>query len=153
VQGKIPAKTVYEDEDCIAFLDRMPRSRGMTLVVPKKHYSNFDEDFKTSAKLFESALKVAKMVKDGLQPKSVSLAVIASPKVPHFHVRIYPVYEGQVPLGESPAMEVSEEELEEVAEKIRSVKVEVEEKPKEKEPEEKRPKEEVYWIRRELEIA
>jgi histidine triad (HIT) family protein len=156
IARKLPAKVVYEDEEVVAFLDKMPRSKGMTLVVPKKHYKEFDEDFDASARLLAVALKVGKMVKDALQPKFVSIALIPSPKIPHIHVRIYPFYEDQVPLGEASPIEMSDSELEEVAEKIRSIEVELEEeveKEEEKEEVEERSPEEIYWIRREIEMA
>lgn len=38
VQGKIPAKKVYEDEHCIAILDINPAYPGHILLLPKEHY-------------------------------------------------------------------------------------------------------------------
>lgn len=147
----LPVHTVYEDEHCLAFLDKMPRSKGMVLVVPKKHYEHFEEDFETSFMLFQSGLIVAKMLKDALQPSFVSIATFPS-KVSHFHLRLYPFYANQVPLFETSAMEASEPELRELAERIRTIRVElVKEEKKVEEP--KRGEEEVKWIRREMEMA
>jgi histidine triad (HIT) family protein len=163
VVKRIPAKIVHEDEVTVAFLDLAPRSPGMTLVVPKQHITHFDDNFDLSFKTLRSALVVAKRIKEALKPKSVSLAVIESPKIPHLHVRLYPVYEGAPtpPLIEAPPTKVEEAELDRIAEKIRSVEVVIEEERVEeeevpaeaKEPEEERPAEEAYWIRRELELA
>lgn len=33
---EIPAYIIWEDEDCIAFLDINPKAMGHTLVIPKK---------------------------------------------------------------------------------------------------------------------
>lgn len=38
INKEIPAKTVYEDDNVIAFLDIFPVADGHVLVVPKKHY-------------------------------------------------------------------------------------------------------------------
>ena len=38
VEGKIPAKTVYEDDQCMAILDINPMARGHILLFPKKPY-------------------------------------------------------------------------------------------------------------------
>ncbi|WP_423792592.1 HIT family protein [Methanocaldococcus indicus] len=43
VNGEIPAKVVYEDDYVLAFLDINPRSKGHTLVIPKKHYEKFED--------------------------------------------------------------------------------------------------------------
>ncbi|NCS71045.1 MAG: HIT domain-containing protein, partial [Candidatus Aenigmarchaeota archaeon] len=67
INGEIPSFKVYEDENCVAFLDVMPRSKGMCLVVPKKHYVFFDEDFNTSSKLFDAALIVGEKLKKSLE--------------------------------------------------------------------------------------
>ena len=40
VKGEIPARTVYEDDDFIAFLDINPATPGHTLVIPKGHYQS-----------------------------------------------------------------------------------------------------------------
>ncbi len=158
VAKEVPALVVYEDEYCLAFLDINPRSKGMTIVASKRHYNEFDEDFELSSKIFESAMVVAEMVKQALQPKAVSLAVMPS-AVPHFHVRIYPFYEKEIPIGEAQPIQLSESEFKEIAGKIKAVKVEVKkeekEKPKEEPKQEGQPRsdEDVYQIQREMEIG
>jgi len=157
----IASKIVYEDDFSIAFLDRYPRSRGMAIVVPKHHYKDFDENFELSFKVFESAITVAEMLKQSLEPRSISISIIESPEVPHFHIRVYPVYEDQIPLVENRPIPINEMELESIAEKIRGVKVEirkteeVKEKPKEEPKKEEKPrsKEEIYRLKRSMEIG
>lgn len=156
----IPAKVVYEDENSISILDINPRSKGMTLVIPKPHYDKFDENFGLSSKLFQTALIVGGKIKKGLEPKSISFSIMDSPAVHHFHIRVYPVYEGEMPLGEGEPQKVTEGELDEMAEKIKSARVdftfeekkEHKEEPKAEEVKE-RSKEETYWLKRELELG
>lgn len=174
VRKEIPSKVVYEDDTCVAFLDVMPRSKGMCLVVPKKHYTFFDEDFDISSKAFDIALIIGKKIKESLEPLTVFFSVIQA-QVPHFHIRVYPVYEDQIPLGENQPIETNEAELTELAGKIKSVFVDWEpkkekvvevikevpvekkkSKPKTEEEvkvEKKREEEKDFWKRRNLEMA
>ena len=43
VKGEIPSYKVYEDENTLAFLDINPEGLGHTLVVPKKHFNNYED--------------------------------------------------------------------------------------------------------------
>jgi len=156
----IPSKIVYEDDFSIAFLDINPRSRGMTIVAPKQHYKEFNENFELTFKVFESAIIVAEMLKQALEPKSVSMSIIESPEVPHFHIRLYPVYEDQIPLVENKSIPTNDIELENIAERIRGVKIEIRkrEEPekvvkKEEIKEKPRSKEEINWLKRSMQIG
>lgn len=152
------SKIVYEDDNSVAFLDINPRSKGMTLVIPKEHYTEFDENFEVSKKTFQSAMIVAEMIKRSLFPKKINFSIIESEAVNHFHIRVYPVYEKEFPLIENSPIETNENELDEVAIKIRAVRIETPKEVKEekeekveKKEERERSEEEVYWIRREME--
>ena len=39
ISGKVPAKKVYEDDQCIAILDINPAAKGHLLLLPKEHYA------------------------------------------------------------------------------------------------------------------
>jgi len=162
IMREIPAKIVHEDSDSVAFLDINPRSKGMCIVVPKKHYTDFDENFELSSTIFDKALIVAEKIKKSLNPVTVAFSIMQA-QVPHFHIRVYPVYKDQMPLIENKPVELTEEELDSLAHRISSVIVtwegrktkEVEEKPKEikeEKPKEKRSKEDIYWVKREMEM-
>ena len=43
LQGTLPAKTVFEDEDCLAFDDINPKAPVHVLVVPKKPLATFGD--------------------------------------------------------------------------------------------------------------
>lgn len=154
VEKKIQSKIVFEDDHVIAFLDINPRSRGMTIVVPKKHYSWFNDDLATTGKVMESSVIAADMVSRALSPKSLDIAIIPSKEIQHFHVRIYPVYENQVPLVEGHPIKMNPVELEDVFKSIKSVEPRIPKKEapvKEEQPpvaeEVSREKDVVEWIR------
>lgn len=44
VSGEIPSKKVYEDDVCYAFDDIEPEAPVHTLIVPKKHYDNLQDN-------------------------------------------------------------------------------------------------------------
>lgn len=158
VKKQIPSLIVFENEDTLAFLDINPRSTGMTIVAPKKHYTEVNEDFDSSNKTFEAAQVVAEMIKQSLEPKSIDFSIIPSKEVPHFHIRVYPVYENEIPLIENQPKKVSEQDLKKIAEKIKSIKVELKkpepvvEEEKEEVPERERSEEEIKWIRRQMSL-
>ena len=157
IAKEVEAEIFYEDENSLAFLDINPRSRGMSIVIPKIHFSNFEENLEMAKKVFESALKVAEIIKKALKPKFVSISLFPS-KIQHFHLRVYPFYEKEIPLLENQPMEVSKDELKEIAKLLRDAQKEEEEveEREEKEPKEverKRSEEEIYWIKREISLA
>ena len=43
IKGEIPSKKIYEDELVIAILDIDPNGEGHTLIIPKKHYTDYKE--------------------------------------------------------------------------------------------------------------
>jgi histidine triad (HIT) family protein len=160
---EIPANIVYEDGDSVAFLDIAPRSRGMTIVVPKKHFTFFEQDRDLSSKLFDKAMIVAEKIRRSLNPLTVYISVMPA-QVPHFHIRVYPVYKDQVPLMENRPLEITPEELEDLARRIKLVNVDwngreevkvVEKKIEEREekPKKERSKEDIDYIKRTMQIG
>ena len=156
---QIPAKIVYEDEHSVSILDIAPRSTGMTLVIPREHLKSFDQNLIVSKQIYSSALKVSKMIRKALNPKDISMSIIPS-ELQHFHIRIYPVFENEVPLIENQPRKASEEELNSISERIRAVKivedikhenkdVEKKEKPKTKKDDDK----DVSWIKRAIQLT
>ena len=159
---EIPAKIVYEDQESVAFLDINPRSKGMCLVVPKKHFTNFEQNRDLASKLFDKALIVGEKIRRSLNPIAVYMSVMPA-QVPHFHIRVYPVYKNQVPLVENKPLEISPEELDDLARRIRLVNVDwegrkevkvIEKKiEKKEEPREERDEEDIEHIKRTMDIA
>ena len=156
---EVVSEIVYEDENFIAFLDIHPRSNGMTLIIPKKHIKDLEEDESLSKQMFWVAIKVANAIKKALSPLAISIAYMPS-QIDHLHIRVYPYFENEIPLIENKPIEVSPEELKSIAEKIReNIRIELseEEEKNEKVKEEKieKPKseEEIFRIKRDWLIA
>jgi histidine triad (HIT) family protein len=154
---EIKSEIVYEDENFLAFLDIHPRSKGMSLVIPKKHVKSFEEDENLSREMFFIAVKIAESIKKALSPLAISIAHMPS-QIEHLHLRIYPYFENEIPLIENKPIEIKPEELENIAETIRKNirmdKIEEKEEVKEEEKEEKQKSDEkIFWLKRDWLIA
>lgn len=93
VSGSIPSSKVYEDKNCIAFLDIAPASKGHVLVVPKKHSETLaDASDETITELSQTVKKVTK----ALLKENEGINVIqnngkaAGQLVNHLHFHIIP---------------------------------------------------------------
>lgn len=99
VAGEIPSHKVYEDNETLAFLDIMPNNHGHTLVIPKKHYQNFEEiPDELLSKVILTSKKVGKAIKDGLGVGGYNVCEnndpVAGQIVPHLHFHVIPRVEG-----------------------------------------------------------
>lgn len=128
VDGEIPARTVYEDDDVTAFLDANPLAPGHALVVPKDHHQYLrDLPAGLSASVFEVVHELTPRIEAAVEADANTVAVNDGPaagqEVPHLHVHIVPRFEddGGGPIhaiaGERPDLEDSE--LDEIAAAIR----------------------------------
>ncbi len=91
IEGEIPCHKVAETEDCIAFLDISPLTKGHTLVVPKKEVDKiFDLDDATYLNLQLFAKQVATAIASVVSCARVGVAVIGL-EVPHAHIHLIPI--------------------------------------------------------------
>lgn len=95
IRGDIPCYKVYEDDKTFAFLDINPLSDGHVLVTTKKPVDKFydldDEDYRA---LFATVKKVAHRIEDVLGVRAG--IVVEGLEVPHAHVHVVPMYDGEV---------------------------------------------------------
>lgn len=61
--GEIPSKTVYQDQDVVAFEDINPQAPHHVLIIPRRHITSISdltlEDGPLLAKIFITAAKLA----------------------------------------------------------------------------------------------
>jgi histidine triad (HIT) family protein len=98
VNGEIPSKKVYEDENVIAILDISQATKGHTLVIPKKHSDNLLEiDSLEYINVMKAVKIVAEKINNSLKPQGINIlnncGEAAGQTVMHFHVHIIPRYE------------------------------------------------------------
>jgi len=124
LRGEASAFSVYESDDCLAFLDVMPQSNGHTLVLPKTAAENlFDLEESMAASLINTVQHVARGVRTAFDPDGIKLMQFngapAGQTVFHIHMHIVPVYSGQALATHARGM-AAPEILEAHAEKIRN---------------------------------
>lgn len=125
VAGEIPCFKLYEDDGTLAFMDINPANDGHCLAISKSHF----EDLYTAAdgevaKVAETARKLAKAVRDALNPDGLNLIQSngrgAAQSVMHFHIHVLPRKLGdelKINWGLNPG---NREAIATLAEKIRS---------------------------------
>ncbi|WP_372639887.1 HIT family protein [Ancylomarina sp.] len=119
VNGEIPCHKIAEDDQYFAFLDISPLAMGHTLVIPKAEVNYiFDLEDEVLAGLNIFAKRVAKAVEKSIKCKRIGVAVIGL-EVPHTHIHLVPLNAiGDLSFS-NPKLSPSQDELAEVAEKIR----------------------------------
>lgn len=119
INREIPGHIVAEDDRFIAFLDILPLVIGHVLVVPKKEIDyifDIEDDALGAMNVF--AKKVAHAIKKVVPCKRIGVAVIGL-EVPHAHIHLIPMNTvGDINFTR-PKLTPSQEELSEVAAKIR----------------------------------
>ena len=93
VEGKIPAKKVYEDEHTFAFEDIDPKAPTHVLVVPKKHLAGLKEATAADADIIGRChLTAAKIAKDRKIEEGYRTVLNVGPRsgqsVFHLHVHL-----------------------------------------------------------------
>lgn len=119
IAGDIPAHKIAENENFLAFLDISPLVLGHVLVIPKKEVDYiFDIEDELYAGLMLFAKKIALAIKKAYPCERVGVAVMGL-EVPHAHVHLIPINQMDDMNFANPKLKLSQEELAEVAAKIR----------------------------------
>lgn len=90
IDGEIPARFVWQDERCVAFLSIAPLSTGHTLVVPREeidHWIDLPEDL--ALHLMAVSRTIGRAVDAVWHPVRVG-QMIQGFEVPHTHVHVWP---------------------------------------------------------------
>ncbi len=90
INGDLPGRFVYSDDEVVAFLTIEPMTPGHTLVVPRVEVDKWQD---VEPALFDKVMAVAQRV-----GKAVCAAfdadragvIIAGLEVPHLHVHVFP---------------------------------------------------------------
>jgi histidine triad (HIT) family protein len=119
ISGEIPAYTVAESVEFLAFLDINPLAEGHVLVIPKKEVDYiFDLDDETYTGLQLFAKIIATGIKAAIPCKRVGVAVIGL-EVPHAHIHLIPMNRVDDLNFSRPKLKFSPEEFQATSEKIR----------------------------------
>ncbi len=118
IAREIPAEIIYEDDICIAILDKFPVNEGQTLIIPKKAVDYaFDLDTETYQHLFAVAKKIA-LVLDKTFNTIRTCLLIEGLEIPHTHIKLYPLTEPHLEI--SGGSEMDDKKLAITAAKIKN---------------------------------
>lgn len=100
VNGDIPSRKLYEDDNFIVIMDITPVSKGHALVIPKEHYANI---YEMPAELAGEAMKVAQKmaikITESLHADGFNVVQnngeVGGQTVFHFHMHLIPRYKGE----------------------------------------------------------
>lgn len=94
VAGKSPCHKIWEDDEHLAFLSIFPNTKGVSVVIPKKHYSSyaFDQDDAVLSKLTLATKKVALLLDKALDGVARTGMVYEGYGVDHLHSKLFPMH-------------------------------------------------------------
>ena len=96
IAGELPARTIYEDDTAVAFLDIRPWSTGHALVVPRRHVASLLEDAGILAEVAPQVGRVTHLLVERLAADGANVLVnagaVSGQEVMHMHVHVIPRY-------------------------------------------------------------
>lgn len=119
IQGEIPGRFVYQDDQAVAFLTIAPLKPGHTLVVPRAEVDHWlDADPELLSHLMRVAQRVGKAIQTVWNPEKVGVAIVGL-EVPHLHIHLSPIWAvGDMDFAKQDT-HASPESLDQAAEQIR----------------------------------
>ena len=119
LEGELPCYKIDENDDCFAFLDINPNSRGHTLCILKKEIDYiFDLSSEDYQKLMNFSRKIAIALKKSVNCKRIALSVVGL-EVPHVHVHLIPL-ESMSDMNFGKSIKLDDNEFKSIVEKIKS---------------------------------
>lgn len=91
IEGSLPARFVWKDDTCVAFLSIRPLRPGHTLVVPRlevDHWLDLEPGLLSHLAGVAQAVGRAQMA--GFKPVRIGM-VLAGLEVPHCHFHVVPI--------------------------------------------------------------
>lgn len=90
IEGEIPGRFVWKDEDVVAFLTIQPITDGHLMVVPRRevaHWVDLEPDL--LGKVMDVAQKIAKVQESEFNARRIGV-LMEGYEIPHVHVHIWP---------------------------------------------------------------
>ncbi|HEY1455651.1 MAG TPA: HIT family protein [Candidatus Dormibacteraeota bacterium] len=91
IEGKLPARFVWKDDQCVVFLTNRPLRPGHALVVPRREVNHWID---LEALLLDHLVQTAKVIgraqMAAFKPERIGM-VLAGLEVPHCHFHVVPI--------------------------------------------------------------
>ena len=123
INGDIPSRKLYEDDNFIVILDVGPASRGHALILPKEHYANiYEMPEDLCAEAMKLAKKMAAKMTEALHADGFNIlqnnGEAAGQTVFHFHMHLIPRYKDASPLFEYTPLSLEAAQMEAIKDAI-----------------------------------
>jgi diadenosine tetraphosphate (Ap4A) HIT family hydrolase len=94
VRGEEPCHKIWEDEKHLAFLGIYPNTEGMSIVIPKKHYSSYAFDLPDDVlkDLIVASKKASKLLDNSFEDVGRTGMVFEGFGVDHVHAKLFPLH-------------------------------------------------------------
>jgi histidine triad (HIT) family protein len=90
---RLPAVTVYEDPEILAFLDHSPIRRGHTQIIPRQHFDTFEQlPAALAGRILSLGQRLALRLKELYEVERVAFAFTGG-DVAHAHAHVVPIHE------------------------------------------------------------
>jgi histidine triad (HIT) family protein len=91
INGELPARFVFTDDRCVAFLSINPLRPGHTLVVPRAEVDHWiDLDPADWQHLTQVSQRLGEALQRAYEPTKVGM-MLAGLEVPHAHIHLVPI--------------------------------------------------------------
>ncbi len=91
IDGELPARFVYSDDRCVAFLSINPLRTGHTLVVPRLEVDHWIDLAPVEWEhLMRVSQRLATALHQAFEPEKVGM-MLAGLEVPHVHIHLVPI--------------------------------------------------------------
>jgi len=94
VAGTAPCHRVWESGTHLAFLSIFPNTKGVTVVIPKRHYSSylFDQSDDVVTAQILASKEVAKKIDSTFEDVARTGVVFEGFGVDHLHTKLFPLH-------------------------------------------------------------
>ena len=124
IDGKLLSHMIYDDDDCLAILDKYPIDNGHSLIITRQHYEKItDMSIDDVSRLFSKVPKIINAIIKATGADAFSIAQnngkSAKQIIPHVHLHLIPRYNATGTLWTKRKI-MSDDELKQLAEKIKN---------------------------------
>ena len=94
-----PAHIIWENGEHLAFLSIFPNTEGVTVVIPKKHFSSylFDQSDDVVSGIVLAAREVAKILDAKFEDVGRTGMIFEGFGVDHLHAKLFPMHGTKLP--------------------------------------------------------
>lgn len=90
IEGEIPGRFVWKDDEVVAFLTIAPITDGHLMVVPRREVAHWvDLEPELLGKVMNVAQKIAKVQESAFNAERIGV-LMEGYEIPHVHVHIWP---------------------------------------------------------------